>query len=140
MPVHDWSRVEAGLFHDFHHAWIEELKRALNARILPPDYYAMAEQFAGGFGPDVLTLQDTSEEPGPQSEGWLPAGRNPGEGDLALAEPRLAVWGETEMEFYLRKQSSVAVRHVSGDRVVAMIEVVSPGNKNNRNGIEQFVR
>jgi hypothetical protein len=140
MPVHDWSRVEAGLFHDFHHAWIEELKRALNARILPPDYYAMAEQFAGGFGPDVLTLQDTSEEPGPQSEGWLPAGRNPGEGDLALAEPRLAVWGETEMEFYLRKQSSVAVRHVSGDRVVAMIEVVSPGNKNNRNGIEQFAR
>jgi hypothetical protein len=57
-----------------------------------------------------------------------------------LAEPRLAVWGETEMEFYLRKQTSVAVRHVSGDRVVAMIEVVSPGNKNNRNGIEQFVR
>ena len=69
MPVHDWSRVEAGLFHHFHHSWIEELQRALNARILPPSYYAMAEQFAGGFGPDVLTLQDSSEEPGPQS-GW----------------------------------------------------------------------
>ncbi len=27
MPVHDWTRVEAGIFHDFHHAWIEEIKR-----------------------------------------------------------------------------------------------------------------
>jgi hypothetical protein len=34
----------------------------------------------------------------------------------------------------------VVVRHVSGDRVVAMIEVVSPGNKNSRHGIETFVR
>lgn len=22
MPIHDWTRVEAGIFHDFHHAWI----------------------------------------------------------------------------------------------------------------------
>ena len=25
MPVHDWSRVDAGIFHHFHHAWIEEI-------------------------------------------------------------------------------------------------------------------
>ncbi|MFO0958901.1 MAG: DUF4058 family protein [Isosphaeraceae bacterium] len=136
MPVHDWSRVEAGLFHHFHHSWIEELQRALNARILPPDFYAMAEQFAGGFGPDVLTLQGGD----PQGSAWLPTGRNPGEGNLALAEPRLAVSGETAMEFYRRKQASVVVRHVSGDRVVAMIEVVTPGNKNSRPGVESFVR
>lgn len=23
MPVHDWSRVSAGTFHDFHVAWTE---------------------------------------------------------------------------------------------------------------------
>jgi len=57
MPIHDWTRVGAGIFHDFHHAWIEELKRSLNRGVLPPDYYALAEQFAAGFGPDVLTLQ-----------------------------------------------------------------------------------
>ena len=57
MPIHDWTRVEAGIFHDFHHAWIEEVKRALNAGVLPDDYYALAEQHAAGFGPDVLTLQ-----------------------------------------------------------------------------------
>ncbi len=62
MPIHDWSRVEAGIFHDFHHAWIEEIKRALNAGLLPSEYYAMAEQHTAAFGPDVLTLQ-ASEPP-----------------------------------------------------------------------------
>jgi hypothetical protein len=55
--IHDWTRVEAGIFHDFHHAWIEEIKRALNSGLLPDEYYALAEQYAGGVGPDVLTLQ-----------------------------------------------------------------------------------
>ena len=62
MPVHDWARVDAGIFHDFHHAWIEELKRMLNAGLLPSDYYALAEQHAAGFGPDVLTLQTADSE------------------------------------------------------------------------------
>ena len=44
MPVHNWTCVEAGIFHDFHHAWIEELKRALNGGILPGDYYALAQR------------------------------------------------------------------------------------------------
>ncbi|MGH8163858.1 MAG: hypothetical protein ACREP1_05945, partial [Rhodanobacteraceae bacterium] len=57
MPIHDWSRVGAGTFHDFHVAWTTEIRNALNERILPADYYAMAEQVAGPFGPDVLTLQ-----------------------------------------------------------------------------------
>src|SRR6266849_9617555 len=62
MPIHDWTRVEAGVFHHFHHGWITEIARALNSGILPDDYYALAEQQAAGFGPDVLTLQ------GPQPE------------------------------------------------------------------------
>src|SRR5437868_14034534 len=100
MAVHDWTRVEAGIFHDFHHAWIEEIKRALNAGRLPDDYYALAEQHAAGFGPDVL-----------------------------LAPPTVRLVGETAMDYYRLEQSTVAVRHVSGDRIVAMVEVVSPGNK-----------
>ncbi len=50
MPTHDWTKVEAGIFHDFHHAWIEEIKRALNGGLLPVVYYALAEQHAAGFG------------------------------------------------------------------------------------------
>ena len=48
MPIHDWTRVAAGIFHDFHHAWIEEIKRVLNQQ-LPLEYYALAEQTTGGF-------------------------------------------------------------------------------------------
>ena len=28
MPIHDWTRVDAGLFHAFHHDWITNLSRA----------------------------------------------------------------------------------------------------------------
>lgn len=57
MRVHDWSRVDDGIFHDFHHAWIEEIKRELNGGILPEWLYALAEQQVSEFGPDVLALQ-----------------------------------------------------------------------------------
>ena len=30
MPVHDWTRVEAGIFHDFHTAWIGLIRNTLN--------------------------------------------------------------------------------------------------------------
>jgi len=50
MPVHDWTRVDAGIFHAFHHDWITDLARALNRGILPGDYYALPEQHAAGFG------------------------------------------------------------------------------------------
>ena len=65
MPIHDWTRVDAGIFHHFHHGWIEEIARALNRGLLPPDHYALAEQIAGGLGPDVLTLQRPTNGPPP---------------------------------------------------------------------------
>ena len=46
MPIHDWSRVEAGIFQDFHHAWVEQIKRSLNDGVLPDDYYATGERTA----------------------------------------------------------------------------------------------
>jgi hypothetical protein len=144
MPIHDWTRVAAGIFHDFHHAWIEQIKRSLNSGVLPPDYYAMVEQHAAGFGPDVLTLQgarDITDElggeigPGPRPNGSAGSGG----GGLRLATPPIRLTAETEMEFYHRKQKVVAVRHVSGDRVVAIVEVVSPGNKSHRSALLSFV-
>lgn len=132
MPAHDWSRVAAGIFHDFHHAWIEEIKRSLNAGLLPSDYYALAEQRTAGYGPDVLALQIDAGEEGFHE----PSHRN---GGLLVAKPQVAVTAETDMEFYRRKQNVVAVRHVSDDRVVALVEVVSPGNKSSRAALRSFV-
>ncbi len=48
MPIHDWTRVDAGLFHDFHQDWTIELRRSLNAGRLPPGYVALADQQTGG--------------------------------------------------------------------------------------------
>jgi hypothetical protein len=56
MPLHDWTKVEAGIIHDFHSSWIIHLKEMLNEGLLPAGYYALAEQHVRDRIPDVLTL------------------------------------------------------------------------------------
>lgn len=63
MPVDDWTRVEAGIFHDFHVGWITGIRSVLNQGLLPSEYYAMAEQVMGGFGPVILTLHRVANGP-----------------------------------------------------------------------------
>ena len=63
MPIHDWTRVDAGLFHDFHQDWTIELRRALNAGRLPPGFIALTDQQIGGPIPDVLTLHRGLKKP-----------------------------------------------------------------------------
>jgi hypothetical protein len=135
MPVHDWSLVDAGIFHDFHHAWTEELKRALNAGLLPPQYYALTEQYAAGLGPDVLTLESAESD-----DAGVP-GSEASEGGTALllSPPKVRVTVEADLEYYRRRQSVVAVRHVSGDRTLAVVEVVSRGNKASRHALRSFL-
>jgi len=128
MPIHDWTCVASGIFHHFHHDWITEIARTLNLGLLPAEYYAMAEQQAAGFGPDVLTLQAPSSEP--------PAAASKA---ATLAQPRARLTAQTDGEFYRRKKSAVVVRHVSDDRIVAMLEIVSPGNKAARNPFRAFL-
>src|SRR5207302_8401859 len=118
MPIHDWTRVDAGIFHDFHHEWISTIKRSLNAGLLPPDHYALAEQIAGGLGPDVLTLQ------GPTN--GAPAGSPGGAVALATAPPHVWHRAKTEIDIYAAKAKAIAIRHPSNHRVVAVVEIVSP--------------
>ncbi|MBC7854336.1 MAG: DUF4058 family protein, partial [Pirellulaceae bacterium] len=142
MPAHDWTRVDAGTFHHFHHSWIEEITRSLNGGLLPDDYYAMAEQRAAGLGPDVVTLELTSKDGNGDGHSEPTHGnghKDDSPGGVLLAPPKVHLAGETDMEFYRRKQSRIAVRHVGGDFVVAMVEVVSPGNKSGMRAIRSFV-
>lgn len=133
MPMHDWTRVEAGIFHAFHHAWIQEMANFLNGGGLPNDYYALPEQVAAGLGPDVLTLQSrTADEDEPEGGGVATICG-------VRTRPQTRFTAETHSEFYRRKKSAIAVRHVSGDRVAAMIEIVSPGNKASRKAFKAFV-
>ena len=55
MPVHDWTLVDAGSFHHFHQRWVSALADVLNERLLPDEYYALAEQESGRCETDVLT-------------------------------------------------------------------------------------
>ncbi len=138
MPIHDWSRVDAGIFHHFHQRWIGAITDVLNQRLLPADFYALAEQQGAGFEPDVLTLKAgaPAEPVDPQP---FPADQ-PGAGGVLVADPPVSVKAATDLEFYRRKQNVVAVRHVSGDHLVAIVEVVSKGNKSGRKAFDDFLR
>ena len=134
MPVNDWSRVNAGIFHAFHVSWIAEIQDALNNGGLPPNYYALAEQIAGSLGPDVLTLQASG------SNGSAPSDR-PSTGRIAAATvpPKVHFTYSSLMDEYVSKQKTIVIRHSSDDRVIALVEIVSPGHKASRDGIRAFV-
>src|SRR5688572_9818088 len=145
MPIHDWTRVTAGTFHDFHLAWIAELRRTLNGGLLPAGYYALAEQVTGQAIPDVLTLQDatgaaTGEDSGNGNDRG--DGSNGSTGGLAIAEspPRVAVQETAPEAIVLAgRRRRIVIRHTTGDRIVALLEIVSPGNKLGHGPFADFV-
>jgi hypothetical protein len=148
MPIHDWTRVDAGIFHDFHHSWTRAIKRVLNKRVLPPEYYALPEQHGVGFEPDVLTPRaraGSQPDEGPAGRQTVRRpdqgnGSEKGAGGLLVAEPQVTIRAKTDLEFYRRKQNVVAVRHAAGDELVAVVELVSKGNKSGRVAFDDFVR
>jgi hypothetical protein len=127
MPIHDWTRVQAGTYHDFHQDWTIEIRRTLNSGVLPEGYFAMADQRVSGPEPDVVALRLRGPEP---------------TGGLAVAEspPRIkpAARAEAEAARYAIKANRIAIHQGLG-RVVAMIGIVSPGNKDSRHAAASFV-
>ena len=85
MPLHDWTRIEAGIFHAFHVAWIGEIQKSLNGGLLPKGYYALAEQHAGQAIADVLTLHSGQPPLGP----WTPPPDTGGGTAVAEAPPKV---------------------------------------------------
>ena len=132
MPVHDWTRVDAGIFYDFHTSWITHLKEALNDGLLPEQYYALAEQRSGQILPDVITLKSASEE---TSEN-----RSPPVGAVAIADapPAVAVTMRPGTKEYVLKRRTLTIRHTSDDRIIALIEIVSKANKDRESTVRDF--
>lgn len=130
MPVHDWTLVEAGIFHDFHTVWTAALRTALNSGILPDGYYALAEQHAGQSIADVLTLH---------AEGGSAPSERPGGGTMTVVAtpPKVRRQERAEASLLLRRRS-VAIRHVSSHRLVALLEIVSPANKDRSRSVDDF--
>jgi len=130
MPMHDWTRVDAGIYHHFHNAWLHALGHILNNGVLPSGYYALADQVVYPLGPDVLALRppDPAAPKGPA-------------GGVALASspPAVATTSRATIQPVRHAYNRLAVRHLSGHRVIAVIELVSPGNKSSRKRLTQFV-
>ena len=137
MPIHDWTRVDSGLFHAFHQGWIISLSAALNDGRLPEGYFALPEQNINGPVPDVLTLRSPGRSKGPSDiQGGLA---------VATAPPRTRVVRRTNNERrsedsrYARKADRLVVRKHRHGEIVAVVEIVSPGNKGSKEEFRTFV-
>ena len=133
MPIHDWTRVNPGTFHDFHGSWITHVKESLNDGLLPTGYYAMAEQHFKQMVADVITLH-MDEIPDVPTVGFVERG------PVAVAEAPPRVQRKMVAEPYEVLRKTVTVRRSSNHRVVALIEIVSPGNKDRPTAIDDFTR
>jgi Protein of unknown function (DUF4058) len=111
MPIHDWTRVSAGTWHDFHLAWIAKTWIALNDELLPESHYAQIEPLGPDEGEPTVVVDDHS---------LLPRTLFP------FSSERI-------------KWRTIVIRHTSGDRIVALLEIVSPGNKAAQHAINVFV-
>jgi hypothetical protein len=87
---------------------------------------AMTEQVTGRPIPDVVTLQTRPAKGGPAGVGLAPA-----------PAPSARVIQKFERINYAKRADRVVIRHGRG-KVVAIIEIMSPGNKDSRNSIRSF--
>jgi hypothetical protein len=129
MPIHDWTKAPSGIFHHFHQRWIAALRDAFNLGGLPSGYFALAEQVAGGPIPDVLTFQQSAP---------LARGDDGGGVAVASAPPKTRFIAQAEAEQYAAKANKIAIYHPLG-YVVAVLEIVSPGNKDSRHALRALV-
>jgi hypothetical protein len=130
VPIHDWSHIDANLFHHFHQAWTITLCNALNGGLLPKGYSALVEQHAAGVVPDVLALQHRPRRNRPAE----PTGGNV----VTATQPKTRHVIRAQEEISANRGNRIAIRHPLG-RVVCIIEIVSPGNKGSRSALRSFV-
>jgi len=126
MPLHDWTRVPSGLFHHFHQGWAWEIGRSLNRGRLPPGLSALVEQRKGPKETDVLTVELAAPDESAQA------------GTAVVERPKTRLVRQTDKAYYADKADRITIRHHLG-RVVAFIEIVSPGNKDGKRALEDFV-
>jgi len=130
MPIHDWSRVDANLFHDFHQTWSIFIRNSLNDGLLPPGFSALVEQHAGGVVPDVIALKGKPKTGGPPaSAGTKVITANPPKSHFVV---------RAQEQISAKRGNRITIRHPLG-KVISVIEIVSPGNKSSRSALRSFV-
>jgi hypothetical protein len=110
--------------------WITHLSETLNAGILPSGFYALPEQHGGRLIADILTLR----APLPNRAHILD------EGGVAVMEAPPKVRRKLASSPMSRAgRRTVTIRHVSGHQMIALIEIVSPANKDRASHLAEFV-
>jgi hypothetical protein len=127
MPLHDWTRVPSGLFHHFHQSWSVRITDTLNAGRLPKGISALVEQRAGPHESDVLSIEGTGG-------GRLTEDR----GTAVMERPATRFVRRTNKALYATRANRIVVKHHLG-RIIAVIEIVSPGNKDSRAALRDFI-
>lgn len=137
MPVHDLKRLVAlSEFHDFHIGFVTTLRNTLNRILRPTDYYASAEGRIMGYEPDTSAFQrGLSREASPPSLGGVAIQTEIRQ--INRTSPHTRFVDEADHWNALR-ESHVAVRSKRGDKLVAIVEIVSPRNKDRADAIEAF--
>lgn len=129
MPIHDWAKVDANLFHDFHQAWTISIRDALNGGLLPKGFAALAEQHAPALVPDVLALQGADDADA----------NGVGDGTAVMtARPKTRHFVRAQQGSMAARGNRITIRHGLG-RIVCVIEIVSPGNKNGKKPFQAFI-
>jgi len=121
MPLHTWPNARVA-WKSFHQLWIAKITEHLN-QILPAGFQARPEELIIGIAPDVLVME---EEP------------------LAPPDPAtLTALGEATFTAILTLPADYPFVGVysqrDANRLVAAIEVISPGNKDRLSAAQNFV-
>jgi hypothetical protein len=127
MPIHDWTRVTANVYHAFHNAWITHLSEALNRGILPEGFYALGDQKIQLTEPDVIALSSSNGRPTTGSGGAA-----------VLTAPSVGLESEARPARRLPKQRRIKIHRQGDDSVVAVVEITSPSNKDRGGSVRRI--
>lgn len=124
MALHHWPNPRVP-WRSFHNHWIVRLVEYLNQDVLPDGFQARPTEMIVGIEPDVLLLQEADQ---PEAEQWK---TRPAE----LAEATLTATLPPPAELPIVGIYSA----YDASRLVAAIELVSPGNKDRPEAVQAFV-
>jgi hypothetical protein len=128
MPIHDWTKVPAGLFHHFHQDWSIEIARTLNRGRLPKGVDALVEQRSGPLEADVLAIERRQRATDERLDGRV----------AILERPVTWMVRRTTKEIVSDRANRIVIKHHLG-RIIAVIEILSPGNKDSKAALRDFV-
>ena len=131
VPLHDWTRVSAGKWHDMHLAWTGALRTELNSGGLPDPFFALAEPVLRRRPGETRTPRRSTPDIRVLPHVARPAGCLP-------ADEASARFAAVERLDPPRTRRRITVRHPDGDRVVAMIEFASPGSRDAVSKVADF--